>query len=328
MSFLAQLPPRYHPYLEQAKNRIDVESINRVREQRIRALQHNETLYPFAAAWQPFASFKSSHLRFDRAVVEIGHADELSAEQQEKFASALRTFIPWKKGPFRLFGHEIASEWQSQLKWERIVPHLPNLRGKKIADIGCHNGYYMFRAAALDPALVLGFEPNPKLWCNFHLLQRYAQVPSLAFELLGIEELNLYPDFFQVIFCLGILYHHPDPLRHLQAMHRSLTRGGRIVIDCQGIPGEEPVALLPAARYAGAKGIWWLPTLSCLTNLLQRCNFKEISCIYAAKLEPSEQRATPWAPLASLEDFLDPEDSTKTREGYPAPWRFYLIAKK
>jgi tRNA (mo5U34)-methyltransferase len=41
-----------------------------------------------------------------------------------------------------------------------------------------------------------------------------------------------------------------------------------------------------------------------------------------------EQRKTDWIESQSLEDFLDPDDSTKTVEGYPAPVRGYVRIKK
>jgi tRNA (mo5U34)-methyltransferase len=39
-----------------------------------------------------------------------------------------------------------------------------------------------------------------------------------------------------------------------------------------------------------------------------------------------EQRKTPWIQTESLEDFLDPEDPSKTVEGYPAPVRAIYMA--
>jgi len=41
-----------------------------------------------------------------------------------------------------------------------------------------------------------------------------------------------------------------------------------------------------------------------------------------------EQRSTAWMTNESLEDYLDPNDPTKTVEGYPAPKRALLIATK
>ncbi len=41
-----------------------------------------------------------------------------------------------------------------------------------------------------------------------------------------------------------------------------------------------------------------------------------------------EQRRTEWMVTESLADFLDPNDRSKTVEGYPAPQRAVLIARK
>ena len=93
--------------------------------------------------------------------VTIGTRDDVSDEQFLLLENAVRGLHPWRKGPFRLFGFEIDSEWRSNLKWDRIKPALGELRGRKILDVGCGNGYYMFRAAAHQPGLVLGLDPQP-----------------------------------------------------------------------------------------------------------------------------------------------------------------------
>ena len=45
------------------------------------------------------------------------------------------------------------------------------------------------------------------------------------------------------------------------------------------------------------------------------------------KTDLNEQRKTKWVDTESLDHFLDPEDETKTVEGYPAPKRVYIKAK-
>jgi len=40
-----------------------------------------------------------------------------------------------------------------------------------------------------------------------------------------------------------------------------------------------------------------------------------------------EQRRTEWMRFHSLSDFLDPQDSSRTVEGYPAPRRAVLTAR-
>lgn len=265
---------------------------------------------------------------FSGSVVKIGRLGELSTDQQRRFEATLKTFCPWKKGPFELFGILIDAEWRSHLKWERITPHIQPLTQRKVADIGCHNGYYMFRMADQQPDCVIGFEPYAKHFWNFQLMQNLVRQPHLHFELLGVEHIDYYPQFFDTIFCLGILYHHTDPIGLLRKMRQALAPKGEIIIDCQGIPGEKAIALTPRQRYANAKGIWFLPTQSCLETWMIRAGFTKVRCIFASPLSVEEQRRTTWANIDSLQEFLNPENPQETVEGYPAPWRYYVIAQR
>lgn len=271
--------------------------------------------------------FVSSTVDFSGEAVTVGAEDELASSDREKFKEVLRKFIPWKKGPFRLFDTEIASEWRSDWKWDRIRDHI-EISGKRICDIGCHNGYYMFRMLAEQPKLVVGIEPFARHEANFHLIQRFVQDSRLHFERMGVEDFGIFDGYFDTVFCLGILYHHTDPISILRRIHRGLAAGGQVVIDCQGIPDTRSVCLVPQGRYAGARGVWFLPSKPCLVNWLRRANFSHVNCVYEAPLAVEEQRSTEWAPIKSLQDFLDPNDKTLTIEGYPAPWRFYLVATK
>ncbi len=280
----------------------------------------------YASSLEQAPAVSASKCDFNSDTITIGSRGDLDKAQNALLKAALAIFCPWKKGPFNIFGEYIDSEWQSQLKWNRLLPYIGSLENKIVADIGCHNGYYMYRMLPLKPRAVLGFEPVAKHWFNFHLIQKYTSRPELAFELFGVEHLDLFPETFDVIFCMGILYHHTDPISLLRKMRHALKKKGQIIIDCQGIPGDEEFALVPRGRYAGAKGIWFLPTLKCLINWIQRSGM-QAQAVYSAPLLPEEQRATPWANIKSLKDFLT-EDQSRTIEGYPAPHRFYLIAKK
>ncbi len=319
----------YQPpdYIELYGDQIEIQAILKARNERQERLFETQT-QRYREAVQAVLDIDSHYFDFSSSVVKVGQSHELSSEQKDQFYQSLEVFCPWKKGPFELFGVEIDAEWRSDWKWQRILPQIKGLKNRRVADIGCHNGYFMFRMAHQEPDCVIGFEPYAKHFWNFQLIQNIVKQKNLAFELLGVEQIHLYPNFFDTIFCLGILYHHTDPVGLLRKMHKALAPQGEIVIDCQGIPGELPIALTPRKRYAQARGIWFLPTQSCLENWIARAGFREINCFFAEPLSIKEQRRTPWAEVDSLQEFLDPDNPTQTLEGYPAPWRYYMRASK
>ncbi|MGK5095346.1 tRNA 5-methoxyuridine(34)/uridine 5-oxyacetic acid(34) synthase CmoB [Deltaproteobacteria bacterium TL4] len=312
-------------YLQPYARKLNLEEIQKVRYERQSWLtrQSNQT---FAQTLKSQPPLKTRHLVLDQNIVEIGHTEELNPEQSEHIREALKIFIPWRKGPFNIFGTSIEAEWESYLKWDRLTPVAKNLRGLTVADIGCNNGYYMFRMAAQKPRLVIGFDPTARYWYTFHYLQQFAQLSELHFELLGMEHLSFFPSFFDVVFCLGVVYHHPDPIGMLRGIFSSLKPGGQLILESQGIPGEDSIALFPEKRYAKVPGTWFIPTATCLLNWVHRSGFRQVELFYAHALTSAEQRSTKWAPFQSLSDFLNPSDSRLTVEGYPAPMRFYVKA--
>jgi tRNA (mo5U34)-methyltransferase len=268
-----------------------------------------------------------SVLNLGQNVVGFGRAGDLSGDQQTAVTQYLNLFKPWKKGPYNIFGTAIDAEWRSDVKWDRIKPHLGSLEGKTVADIGCHNGYFMYRMAQENPQLVIGMEPVIKHWFVSSWLQQIGGLDKLKFELFGLEHTNLFTAYFDVVFCMGILYHHRNPIGALENIRTSLKPGGKVVIDCQAIPGSGPLSLVPRRKYAGATGVWFLPTQECLEHWVLRAGFSSWKVCYAGKLTPDEQRPTEWAPIESLQDFLS-ADGEKTIEGYPAPLRIYGIAER
>uniref|UniRef100_UPI004056C1B4 tRNA 5-methoxyuridine(34)/uridine 5-oxyacetic acid(34) synthase CmoB n=1 Tax=Candidatus Electronema sp. TaxID=2698783 RepID=UPI004056C1B4 len=274
------------------------------------------------------AHLRASSLDLSGDVVRIGSRADLSESEHEQVLRLLRTLMPWRKGPFSIFGVDIDAEWQSWCKWNRLLPALPDLKDKVIADVGCNNGYYMFRMAAQQPRMVLGFEPYAQHYFTFNALNRFAGLENLFIDLLGIEHLPLFPDCFDVIFCLGILYHRPSPIDALRELHTALKPGGCLLLESQSISGEEPIALFPEKTYAKVPGTWFVPTPSCLHNWLLRAGFTEIECFCQHPMSSEEQRRTDWMVFESYQDFIDKMNPLRTIEGYPAPWRVFFKASK
>ena len=276
---------------------------------------------------RPFESvrhLKASSLDFTSDVVSIGRREDISPEEYERVHRVLQNFIPWRKGPYNVFGIDIDAEWRSCKKWDRVLPHLPDLKDKVVADIGASNGYYMFRMVPQRPKAVIGFEPYLQHYFTFHTLKSFAGQTNLHMELLGVEHLGRFTNSFDVVFIMGILYHRISPIESLKEVKKSMKKGGTLIVESQAIPGEEPVALFPESRYAKAPGTYFVPTAICLKNWLLRAGFIDVEIFCSHPMNSKEQRQTEWMQFESYKDFIDPDNPALTVEGYPAPLRVFL----
>ncbi len=131
-----------------------------------------------------------------------------------------------------------------------------------------------------------------------------------------------------MLFCLGVLYHRSDPVATLKSLFKGLNDNGELILDTFMIDSDEEIALCPRDRYSKIPNIYFIPTVNTLKNWCFRAGFSEIEVLNIVKTELNEQRKTPWIDTQSLEDFLDPSESSRTVEGYPAPKRVYIKAKK
>ena len=268
----------------------------------------------------------------DQEFVTIQSRRPLTQKEQNSLKKQAQQLIPWKKGPFKLFELTIDAEWKSDLKWNRLEKHLLTLQNKNVLDIGCNNGYFLYRCASrqCSPKMVLGIDPVLPCHAQFHLLQHFAQIPHIFMELLGVEHLPLMKESFDTCFFMGIIYHHRNPIQQLIDIREALRPGGQVIIESIGIPGKEEYALCPSESYAGMKNVWFIPTINALINWIHRSRFVEIQILSDILLTEKEQRSTPWcpAPHRSLKQGLSPYNSKRTKEGHPAPRRFMLSARK
>ena len=256
----------------------------------------------------------------------VGKKEDLTQEELELVRQTAKILIPWRKGPFNLFGIEIDSEWQSNIKYNLIRPYF-DLKDKIVADIGCNNGYYMFRMLEDKPKKLIGFDPAPLTLHQFEFVNHFVK-SDIIYEMLGVEHLEFYNHKFDFIFMLGVLYHRADPVGTLKSLARGLNSKGEILIDTFMIDGDEEICLTPNKRYSKIPNIYFIPTIPALTNWLTRAGFENIEVIAVTTTTSEEQRKTSWSFDQSLEDFLDEDDKTKTVEGYPAPKRVYMKASK
>ncbi|BBO90874.1 tRNA 5-methoxyuridine(34)/uridine 5-oxyacetic acid(34) synthase CmoB [Desulfosarcina ovata] len=288
--------------------------------------QTNKKGMALARALEKLPTVRPSSNDVDQDRIRIGTRDDLDDSQSSRLHEALTGLKPWRKGPFDVFGIPVDSEWNSAIKWNRLAAHLPSQSGKRVLDIGASCGYYMFRMASHQPALVLGIEPYATFYFQFLALSGYLSIPRVHCLPLRLEELPVIRRCFDTILCMGILYHRRSPLDTLLQIHQLMAPGGQLVLETLIIEGDGEMALFPKKRYARMNNIFFIPSVTCLSHWLARCGFADIRCVDISRTTPDEQRKTDWIDTQSLTDFLDPRDPAKTVEGYPAPVRAMVLA--
>jgi len=252
--------------------------------------------------------------------------ENLSTTELEQIKQTALLMKPWRKGPFKFNELLIDAEWKSYIKYNLLEPHF-NLEGKVVGDIGCNNGYYLFRMLTHKPKKLIGFDPSAIYYSQFQFLNHFIK-SDIVYELLGVEHVEFYEHKFDTLFCLGVLYHRSDPVAMLKSLFKGLNDGGELILDTFMIDGEEEICLTPKDRYSKIPNIYFVPTVNSLKNWCYRAGFESVELLETMKTESNEQRNTQWVGTQSLEDFLDPNDPTKTVEGYPAPKRVYIKALK
>lgn len=259
--------------------------------------------------------------------VSITNNEPFPIGEQKKLESLLRTFHPWRKGPYHVHGLDIETEWRSDWKWDRVLPHISDLKHRSVLDVGCGNGYHMWRMLGAGARLCVGIDPSHLFLVQFEAIRKLMGNDQRAHLLpLGIEQL---PELkaFDTVFSMGVLYHRRSPLDHLYQLKNQLVSGGELVLETLVIEGDENAVLVPIDRYAQMRNVYFFPSAKALKVWLEKCGFIDVEIVDENVTSTDEQRSTNWMTHNSLPDYLDPTDPSKTIEGYPAPRRAILIAK-
>jgi len=264
---------------------------------------------------------------FNAAAVTTGIDQVIDASQREQIVTALRQLMPWRKGPYRLHGIDIDTEWRSDWKWQRLAGHIQPLTGRRVLDVGCGNGYHGWRMLGAGAELVIGIDPSPLFIMQFTAVKHFAGDHPLYVLPLGIDDVPAKLQAFDSVFSMGVLYHRRSPIDHLLQLKDCLRPGGELVLETLVIEGDENQVLLPPGRYGKMRNVWFIPSARAVALWLARCGFVDIQVVDVTRTSVEEQRSTEWMAFESLADFLQPDDHGKTVEGYPAPTRAVFTAQ-
>ena len=248
----------------------------------------------------------------------------------ELLMDTLYKLVPWRKGPFMINGLALESEWDGDMKWQRISKHIKSLKNKRVLDVGAGNGYFTLRMAMEGAKRALGIDPFLLFNYQFRAIKSMIKSPLNALLLpMKLEEIPKKP-IFDTVFSMGVLYHQRDHMAHLSQLKEMMAPDAEFVIETLVVEGPEDYILVPKDRYAQMRNVYSIPSIKTLKSWLNDANFNNIRVVDVSKTTTAEQRKTPWIGEngASLEDFLNPLDESLTIEGYPAPTRAIIICDR
>ena len=285
-------------------------------------------------------------ISLDTDELRIGRATDCSASQRAVIRQQLRRLLPWRKGPFNLFGLKIDAEWRSDMKWLRLQDKISPLTDRTVLDVGCGNGYYGWRMLGAGAKRVVGIDPTLRYVMQQRAIAKY--LPREPFDILPVSLETLASDMpvsalsgkeggltvgqdgagYDTVFSMGVIYHRRDPVNHIRELLSFLRPGGELVLESLIIDQEYGALLEPRGRYAKMRNIWSIPSINTLKHWLSAAGLNSVAVADISVTTPAEQRATEWTFEQSLTDFLDPQNPNLTVEGYPAPKRAIIICRK
>ena len=216
---------------------------------------------------------------------------------RDEIATRVRELAPWFHN-LSLDGVETAPDHflgdYPRTKWHRFAHAVPDdLHGRSVLDIGSNAGFYAIEMKRRGADRVVAMEPDAR-----YLAQaRFAAAVSdcdIEFRQCSIYDLPLLPEKFDVVLCMGVVYHLRYPLLALDLIRRyavnellifqSMLRGSaeveqlradypfeeRRIFDADGFPRMSFIE----QRYAGDPTNWWVPNLACAMAMLRSAGFE------------------------------------------------------
>lgn len=153
----------------------------------------------------------------------------------------------------------------------------PDMKGKKVLDIGVWTGGTSLLYAAMGALKVVAVEEVKKYAATVDFLQRSFGIQNLTVLDWSLYELNSEPlrDQFDVVCAFGVIYHVTDPIVALRIMFNCLKDGGVLLIE-SARSGESS----PVCGYHGPTATttfnWFVPSVQAMTLMLYDVGFADV----------------------------------------------------
>ena len=138
--------------------------------------------------------------------------------------------------------------WNWQAAYSFCAERLPDRSDIRILDAGCGSGVGTEYLVHLNPeAEVIGIDLSAGTLAVAEERCRRSGAERVTFQQLSLFDAAQLPGEFDLINCVGVLHHTPDPIRGIQALAQKLAPGGIMHIFVYGELGRWDVKLMQQA---------------------------------------------------------------------------------
>jgi tRNA (mo5U34)-methyltransferase len=202
--------------------------------------------------------------------------EKFTDEERQGLRDHAASLAPWLQGPF-LLGDDlvVGGAWRTDTRWVTLAGEVPDLRGKRVLDVGSNAGYDPFRFSLLGPEEVVACEP----FAFISQMRFLEEIYQAGIQIREIGWQGLDPGTmgrFDLVHCHGVLYHEPNPIGMLEALYEMTADGGTFIFGSMmhADPTKADLSRLVPLAYFGDDTWWWTPGPLAMERMLERVGFR------------------------------------------------------
>ena len=191
-----------------------------------------------------------------------------------------------------------------KLLWQDVKAVLPDLEGKRVLDVGCNDGFFLFACRRLGAEEVVGLEVHPHYFNHAVLVNRLLDLGGIDVRQMNAYDVGEELGQFDVTLALGLIYHLKNPFLFVERV--GAITSGTIIVETAirnstvdrdnraggvaGVPSMDFVENPPEELNPEGGPNWWVPNTECVSALLRVCGFPHTTVGSETILEPGPHR--------------------------------------